>query len=482
VSSTLEGRLQQLEALNAGLAEQVKRLVRTEARLYAFQEELDRQRRVYSAVAAAGQRLAETHDLERILAIAVGSVTSGIQLERSAVFMASPGNAEMLEAAASDGYDEPPAVRVPRDHPVFASLPLRCDLTTRNPALVAFGKDLLVDEYAVLPLSRPGDEFAALVAGNQRKHVNLYARISPETMVVLSLFAGQVTTNIENARRYQELRMRNAEVERANQAKSAFLATMSHELRTPLNAIIGFTRLVIRKSTGLLPERQVDNLRKVETSAFALLAIINDLLDLSKVEAGRMTTSIQEVDLNAIAEQVATELGGLATARNLLLDLELDSALPIVSTDAQRVRQMLINLTSNAIKFTRRGGIRIRTSPRPPSGVVMSVIDTGIGIPANQMARIFEPFHQVDGGITREVGGTGLGLTIVREMATLLGGTVRAESELGVGSTFTLELPLQAPRARDEGSEAPDVRRPDQREGADADTDVSPAGVGGGVR
>jgi signal transduction histidine kinase len=449
---SLEARLQQLEGLNAGLAEQVKRLVRTEARLYAFQEELDRQRRVYSAVAAAGQRLAETHDLESILAIAVESVTSGIQLERGVVFMPTPDDAAVLEVAACDGYDERPSIRIPRGHPVFASLPLRCDLATGDPTLAALGKDLLVDEFAVLPLSRPGDDFAALIAGNHRKHVNLYARVSPETMVVLGLFAGQVTTNIENARRYQELRMRNAEVERANHAKSAFLATMSHELRTPLNAIIGFTRLVVRKSAGLLPERQVDNLRKVETSAVALLTIINDLLDLSKVEAGRMTTTIRDIDLNSVAEQVATELSGLATARNLHLDLELDPALPIVSTDARRVRQILINLTSNAIKFTRRGRVRIRTMPRRPSGVAMSVIDTGIGIPPDQMARIFEPFHQVDGGSTREVGGTGLGLTIVRQMASLLGGTVRAESELGVGSTFTLELPVRAPDPPEEAA------------------------------
>jgi signal transduction histidine kinase len=436
-------RLQELEALNAGLAEQVKRLLRTEARLYAFQEALDRQRRVYSAVAAAGQRLAETHDLDRIVAIAVESVTTGIQLERCVVFMPSPDDPEVLEPVACDGYDERLSARIPRSNPAFASLPRRCDLDATEAALVALREELLVDEYAVLPLSRPGDEFAALVAGNRRSRVNLYTRVTPETMVVLGLFAGQVTTNIENARRYQELRMRNAEVERANQAKSAFLATMSHELRTPLNAIIGFTRLVIRKSAALLPERQVDNLRKVETSAVALLAIINDLLDLSKVEAGRMTTSIRDIHLNAVVEQVATELGGLATARNLALDLELDPALPVVSTDEQRVRQILINLTSNAIKFTRRGSVRIRTAQRSAGAVVMSVIDTGIGIPADQMARIFEPFHQVDGGITREVGGTGLGLSIVRQMAALLGGTVRAESELGVGSTFTLELPLR---------------------------------------
>ncbi len=402
---------------------------------------------MYSAVAAAGQRLAETHDLASIFGIAVESVTNGIRLERGVVLMSVPDCPELVEVAASEGYDDPPRFRIPRSHPALAALPRRKDLGSDDGALAALGKELLIDEYAIFPLSRPsaGNDFVALVAGNHKSRASLYARVTPETMVVLELFAGQVTTHIENARRYRELRMRNAEVERANQTKTAFLATMSHELRTPLNAIIGFTRLVIRKSATLLPDRQIDNLRKVEVSAVALLAIINDLLDLSKVEAGRMTTSMRDVDLNAVVEQVIAELGGLAAARSLGLVADLDRELPKVSTDEQRVRQILINLTSNAIKFTRRGTVRVRSIRHSPEAVLLRVEDTGIGIPAEEMARIFEP--SASGRlevITREVGGTGLGLSIVRQMAALLGGTVRVESEVGVGSSFTVELPVTA--------------------------------------
>jgi len=221
----------------------------------------------------------------------------------------------------------------------------------------------------------------------------------------------------------------------------AFLANMSHELRTPLNAIIGFCRLVMRRSKDVLPARQYENLEKILLSAEHLLTLINDILDLSKIEAGRMEIHTVRFQLEALITGCLQTVEPLIKSERLRLKQVIESDLPWLSTDQDKVKQILMNLLSNAVKFTAEGSITITV--RHQDGVsTIAVTDTGIGIPAEALAHIFEEFHQGDSRTTRQYGGTGLGLAISRRLAQLLGGDITVQSTVGVGSTFTARFPL----------------------------------------
>jgi len=229
--------------------------------------------------------------------------------------------------------------------------------------------------------------------------------------------------------------------EAATQAKSEFLANMSHELRTPMNAIIGFTRLVMRRSQDVLPQRQYENLEKILISAEHLLTLINDILDLSKIEAGHMEIHPVSFQLGALVDVCLRTLEPMVQSERIRLVQEIDAALPPLATDQDKVKQILMNLLSNAAKFTTEGSITI-TARHYDGEITIAVTDTGIGIPAEALEHIFEEFRQVDSSTTRQYGGTGLGLSISRRLAQLLGGDITVQSTFGVGSTFTVRLPL----------------------------------------
>ena len=232
-----------------------------------------------------------------------------------------------------------------------------------------------------------------------------------------------------------------ADAERANRAKSAFLANMSHELRTPLNAIVGFTRIVRRKAKGAMPERQVDNLDKVLVSAEHLLGLINTVLDIAKIEAGRMDVRLSTFEIEKLVE-VCTVTAQPLLEPGVQLVTDIDPGLPPFYSDRDKVKQILLNLLSNAAKFTHAGHITL--SARRRNGMlVLDVADTGIGISEGSLERIFEEFHQGDSSTTRQYGGTGLGLSISRSLARLLGGDLTATSRVGGGSTFTLIVPVR---------------------------------------
>jgi PAS domain S-box-containing protein len=225
----------------------------------------------------------------------------------------------------------------------------------------------------------------------------------------------------------------------AASAKSRFLANMSHELRTPLNAIIGFTRLVSRNAEAL-PERQLDNLSKILVSAEHLLGLIDEILDLSRVEAGQVVLDLSQTQVAEVMQEVADSLEPLVDRPRVKLVVDADERLPAIVTDRDKVAQILLNLVSNAIKYTDEGSISV-TAAAADGRLRIGVSDTGVGIARDELGRVFDEFHRAATAPGRS--GTGLGLTISRRLARALGGDVTVQSRLGVGSEFTLDLPLQ---------------------------------------
>ena len=223
---------------------------------------------------------------------------------------------------------------------------------------------------------------------------------------------------------------------------------MSHELRTPMNAIIGFTRLVRRKAADLLPARQLENLEKVEISANQLLALINDILDLSKIEAGKMSVNFMPFEFMTLVDTCFSTVEPMIKEGKVQLIKKVPEDLPEMLSDQDKLKQIIINLLSNALKFTEKGEVKLSAAVEG-SSLKIAVSDTGVGIPANALEYIFDEFRQVDGSSTREHGGTGLGLSITKKLAHILGGTIEASSVEGEGSTFTVILPLSQ---RDEES------------------------------
>jgi len=248
--------------------------------------------------------------------------------------------------------------------------------------------------------------------------------------------------------RTRELKTALERAEAADRLKSAFLATMSHELRTPLNSIIGFTGIVLQELAGPLNAEQAKQLGMVRGSARHLLDLINDVLDISKIEAGQMEIRPEDVDLRASVERVVATVRPLAERKGLALAAELPQEIPAMRSDRRRVDQILLNLVNNAIKFTDQGAVTLTLESGAladgRAAVQIRVVDTGIGIKPHDLETLFQPFRQVDTGLARQHEGTGLGLAISRRLTELLGGEIRAESAWGVGSTFIVTLPLDA--------------------------------------
>ncbi len=337
----------------------------------------------------------------------------------------------------------------------FASIPFGEGLTSK---IIQSNQPLLINEEMGKQLSEIG---ATLVGRQARSFLGVPITVSGKAVGILSVqscsaegifdqddvrllstIAANVGTALHNAELFHEAQRSQADAEQANSAKSVFLANMSHELRTPLNAIIGFTRIVRRKGEGVLPEKQLENLDKVQISAENLLGLINDILDISKIEAGRMDVIASNFRISALVDLCAN------TAQTLLqpgvsLEKSVGEGLEIIHSDQDKIRQIVLNLLSNAAKFTHAGKITLIAQRADEANLRISVADTGIGISEEALPRIFKEFEQADSTTTRKYGGTGLGLTISRNLARLLGGDLAAESILGQGSTFTLTIPIQ---------------------------------------
>ena len=264
---------------------------------------------------------------------------------------------------------------------------------------------------------------------------------APEVVNLLQTFATQSVLAIQNARLFREIEDKSRQIEAANRHKSEFLANMSHELRTPLNAIIGFSEVLQERLFGELNEKQAEYTSDILTSGQHLLSLINEILDLSKVEAGRMELELASFDLPLAIDNARTFVRERAVKHGITLDLDVDERLGEYIGDERKVKQILLNLLSNAVKFTPEGGRISITANKTDNGAEISVSDTGIGIPPAEQPMIFEEFRQVGGDYAHKKEGTGLGLTLAKKFVELHGGKIWVESEVGKGSIFTFRLP-----------------------------------------
>jgi signal transduction histidine kinase len=331
--------------------------------------------------------------------------------------------------------------RLPRDNPIAVAL--------RENRVVLSQQSWSTDEHAAVDeahralmqsLDAVSQITAPLIARGRALGVVTFARCSMHPPFgnaereIAEELARRAAAAIDNAQLYQAAIA-------ANDAKSTFLASMSHELRTPLTAIIGYEELLADGITGPVTESQRQQLGRIKASATHLLGLIDEILTFSRVEAGSERAQMGIVQVRTVLEDAAALVAPLVDDRGLVLTVDLADCPHSICTDEQKLRQILVNLLSNATKFTEHGGISLSAS-RSRRQMLFHVRDTGIGIPHQHLQQIFEPFWQVDQRANRRVGGTGLGLTVSRRLAQLIGGDLSVESHVGGGSTFTLQLPV----------------------------------------
>jgi len=278
-----------------------------------------------------------------------------------------------------------------------------------------------------------------------------------DDVVVLQTLADQIAISLENARSFEVAQRAVEEMREVDRLKSEFLANMSHELRTPLNSIIGFSRVILKGIDGPINDLQEQDLQAIHHSGQHLLDMINNILDLSKIEAGKMELNIEEIHLKDVIESVISTARGLVKEKPIKLITEIPETLPIVNADRTRVRQILLNLLQNSSKFTDEGTITVKIDTLKSQNVVrISVSDTGIGIAQEDQKKLFERFSQVDSSLTRKVGGSGLGLSITKLLVEMQGGVIDLDSEVGKGSNFWFTIPIANPHVVEERPEIHD--------------------------
>ncbi len=399
------------------------------------------------ALGEVGQAVNSTLDLETVLTTIVAKAVQLSATDGGAIYVFDEERQE-FQLRATHGMDEAmiaaireegirtderiiaraTAHRVPVQIPDLLNEPLSPVL---NLVIHAGYRALLV-----VPLLRPGAIIGTLVV--RRKQPGEFPKT---TIDLLETFADQSVLAIQNARLFHEIEEKGREVAEASKHKSQFLANMSHELRTPLNAILGYTELILDSIYGEPSEKMRAVLERLQSNGRHLLGLINDVLDLSKIEAGQLTLSLHDYSLSDLVHGVVSAVEPLAAEKRLAFTAEVAPDLPRGHGDERRLSQVLLNLVGNAIKFTDKGEVAIRASATNGAFTV-TVCDTGPGISAADQAKIFEEFQQADSSITRKKGGTGLGLSIAKRIIEMHGGRIWVESEPGKGSTFCFTLPV----------------------------------------
>jgi signal transduction histidine kinase len=292
-----------------------------------------------------------------------------------------------------------------------------------------------------VPMLREGKQIGMLGLG--RSQVRPF---TDKQIALVATFADQAAIAIENVRLFDEIQDKSRQLQLASEHKSQFLASMSHELRTPLNAIIGLTEMMVTNAPRFGTEKALEPLRRVNAAGTHLLSLINEILDLSKIEAGKLELNPESVNLAKLIDEVIGTAGQLAEKNKNRLIVEAQEDLGRLTADSMRLKQILLNLLSNACKFTKEGDVAlgVRKVTDGSDWVELAVADSGIGMTAEQQAKLFQDFTQADSLTARRYGGTGLGLAISRKLARMMGGDVTVASEPGKGSVFTLRLPGDA--------------------------------------
>jgi signal transduction histidine kinase len=311
------------------------------------------------------------------------------------------------------------------------------EFETQFPDSRAHFKRLGFRTLLATPMVREGVALGAIVI--RRKELGPF---SERQIALLKTFADQAVIAIENVRLFHEIEQKSVQLEAANKHKSQFLANVSHELRTPLNAIIGFTRIVLRKTEEQIPDLQKQNLQKVLISSEHLLGLINGLLDLAKIEAGRLEIFTEPFKVEDVIQVATSTVEPMLKDGRVCLVKDIAPDLPPINSDRDKLKQVILNLLSNAAKFTEEGEIKV-SAWQENGSLKLVVSDTGIGMKQEALSHIFDEFRQEDMSTTRKYGGTGLGLAIVKKLINLLGGDVEVESEVGAGSRFTITLPVE---------------------------------------
>jgi PAS domain S-box-containing protein len=305
-----------------------------------------------------------------------------------------------------------------------------------------------VEAIAGKVLTETGELTAVVTILHDRREALERTRLYEQLRVASDELQMRVqSATAELATQNELLRRQAIELEQASRLKSQFLANMSHEFRTPLNAILGYTHMLLQGVAGDLPANVKRQLTRIDSNGRHLLTIINEILDITRIEAGKMPMQVSEFNLNELVSEVMTELDPVIARSKLAVSARLSVEPPLMNTDRQKVKQIVVNLLTNALKFTHHGGVEIGVEVEPDEEMAsVSVSDTGIGIALENHEKIFEDFRQVDDSPSRQYGGTGLGLAICRRLANALGGRITLASNLGDGSTFTLTIPSEAPQ------------------------------------
>ncbi|MDC0714105.1 ATP-binding protein [Stigmatella sp. ncwal1] len=312
----------------------------------------------------------------------------------------------------------------------------------------ATGTPLPMEAVASKVLTDQGETASIVTLLHDRTETREKARLLEQLKTASSELEAKVhTATAELAEQNEKLRRQALQLEQASAAKSQFLANMSHEFRTPLNAILGYTNMLLQGVSGEMMPTQKRNLQRIDSNGRHLLQVINEILDITRIEAGRMPLNLSDFELPELIQEVMAELDPIIARTKLVVDTALPARLPEVHSDRQKVKQIVLNLLSNSLKFTHEGSVQVNAEYQSSvSLVLISVKDTGIGIAQEHQEKIFDDFQQVDSSPTRAYGGTGLGLSICRRLAAMLGGRITVQSALGQGSTFTLHLPRRTRR------------------------------------
>jgi signal transduction histidine kinase len=411
-------------------------------------QELARSVKELQALGEVGQTINSTLDVENVLRTIVTKAVELSLTDAGAIYVyeeardefrlrATYGMSEAMIAALTDrhvGVGETHIGDAARQRESIQVADLRDDAPSPvNDIILGAGYRALL----IVPLLRPGHIVGALVV--RRKEPGEFAK---STIGLLETFADQSVLAIQNARLFREIEEKGRELELASRHKSQFLANMSHELRTPMNAILGYTELILDNIYGEAPEKMRAVLDRVQRNGRHLLGLINDVLDLSKIEAGQLTLTLNDYSLKDVVQNVFSAVESLATAKRLALKVEVPAALPPGHGDEHRITQVLLNLVGHAIKFTEAGEVAINATAQNGSFTV-AVRDTGPGIAKADQGKIFEEFQQADNSSTRNKGGTGLGLAISKRIIELHGGRIWVESKEGQGSTFSFTVPVK---------------------------------------